>query len=64
MGYYSATPAQMQSLRAKIDYAPRKFSNMIEKVLTDKEIHVIGEQYKKKFASNYEGTRSGHHEWV
>lgn len=55
MGYYSVTPAQMKSLRAKIDHDPRKFSNMIEKVLTDKEIHVIGEQYKKEFASNYEG---------
>lgn len=55
MGYYSATPAQMKSLRAKIDHNPRGFSRMIEKVLEDKEIHVVGEQYKRKFPSNYEG---------
>jgi len=55
MGYYSATPAQMRSLRAKIDDNPQRFSDMIEKVLTDKALHVIGEQYKKRFTSNYEG---------
>lgn len=55
MGYYSATPAQMRNLRTKIDDNPQRFSNMIEKVLTDKEIHIIGEQYKKRFTSNYEG---------
>lgn len=55
MGYYSATPAQMRDLRTKIDDNPCRFSDMIEKVLTDKEIHVIGEPYKRKFTSNYEG---------
>jgi len=55
MGYYAATPAQMRSLRAKIDENPRKFLDMIEKIRTDKEIDIVGEQYKKKFASNYEG---------
>lgn len=55
MGYYSATPAQMRSLRAKIDANPQRFSEVLEKVLTDKEIQVIGEQYKKKFTSDYEG---------
>lgn len=55
MGYYSATPAQMRDLRAKIDNEPQRFSDMLERVLMDKELHVIGEQYKKQFPSNYEG---------
>ena len=55
MGYYSATPAQMRDLRTKIDNNPQRFSDMLGKVLADKELHVIGEQYKKRFASNYEG---------
>lgn len=55
MGYYSATPAQMRNLRMKIDDNPQGFSDMIEKVLIDEDVHIIGEQYKKRFASNYEG---------
>ncbi len=56
MGYYSATPTQMRDLRTKIDSNPKGFSDMLEKILLDKDIHVIGEQYKKKqYASNYEG---------
>ena len=55
MGYYSATPAQMRNLRVKIDNEPQRFSDMLERVLTDKELHVIGEQYKKQFLSNHEG---------
>ena len=55
MGYYSATPTQMRDLRAKMDNNPKKFSDILEKVLADKELHVIGEQYKKRLASNYEG---------
>lgn len=55
MGYYSATPTQMRELRAKIDNAPQRFSDMLGRVLTDKELHVVGEQYKKRLPSNYEG---------
>ncbi len=55
MGYYSATPAQMRRIRAKIDNNPQGFSDMIEQVLRDKDIHVVGEQYQKRFPSNYEG---------
>lgn len=55
MGYYSATPAQMKNLRAKIDADPQSFSHVLERALSDQEIHVIGEQYKKRFPSNYEG---------
>ncbi len=55
MGYYSATPAQMRNLRMKIDNNPQEFSDMIEKIRTDKEIQIIGESYKRKFESNYEG---------
>ena len=55
MGYYSATPAQMRDLRMKIDDNPQGFSDVIEKVLLDKKIQIMGEQYKKRFASNYEG---------
>ena len=55
MGYYSAIPTQMRDLRTKIDNNPRRFSDILGKVLGDKELHVIGEQYKKRYASNYEG---------
>ncbi len=55
MGYYSATPAQMRDLRMKIDDNAQGFSDVIEKVLLDKDIQIIGEQYKKRFTSNYEG---------
>lgn len=55
MGYYSATPAQMRSLRAKIDQQPRLFSDVLEELLRDKELRVMGQPYKKRFPSNYEG---------
>lgn len=55
MGYYSATPAQMKNLRNTIDNNPQRFSDALKEVLRDKEIRVIGEQYKKKYASNYDG---------
>ncbi len=55
MGYYSATPVQMQDMRAKIDDNPLRFSDMIENVLMDKDIQIIGEQYKRRIASDYEG---------
>ena len=55
MGYYSATPEQMRNMRMKMDNNPQDFSDMIEKIRTDKEIQIIGESYKRKFESNYEG---------
>lgn len=55
MGYYSATPEQMRALRKKIDDHPEAFSGMVEKALADKDINMIGEPYKRKFASNHNG---------
>lgn len=55
MGYYSATPEQMRGLRAKIDNNPQRFSNILESVLMDEELHLIGEPYKKRLTSDYEG---------
>ena len=55
MGYYSATPAQMQDMRIKIDDNPVRFSGMIENALQDKDVQIIGERYKRKLASDYEG---------
>lgn len=55
MGYYSATPAQMRDLRMKIDDNSQGFSDVLDKVMLDKDIQMMGEQYKKRFASNYEG---------
>lgn len=55
MGYYAAAPAQMRDLRKKIDDAPEVFSDRIEEALADKDIEMIGEAYRKKFASDYEG---------
>lgn len=55
MGYYSATPTQMRALREKIDTNPQRVSDMLGKVLKDKELQAIGELYKKRFTTNYEG---------
>lgn len=55
MGYYAATPAQMRELRAKIDHDPRGFADVLEKALRDKELRAMGEPYKKRHTSNYEG---------
>lgn len=55
MGYYSATPAQMRDLRAKIDADPQGFANILESVLADQKIQVMGEPYKKTFATTHQG---------
>lgn len=55
MGYYSATPAQMRNLRAKIDDNPQNFSDKLEEILKDKDIQIVGESYKKEFHTNYQG---------
>lgn len=55
MGYYSATPAQMRNMRMIIDHDPQGFAQLIKKVQTDKEMQIVGEPYKKRFVTNYEG---------
>lgn len=55
MGYYSATPAQMRDLRAKIDADPQGFANILESVLADQKIQVMGASYKKAFATPHQG---------
>ncbi len=55
MGYYAATPEQMRRMRMKIDDNPQKFLKIVEKVLENRDIHRMGDTYKRKFSSNYEG---------
>ena len=55
MGYYAATPEQMRRMRMKIDDNPQKFLKIVEKVLENRDIHRMGDTYKRKLSSNYEG---------
>ena len=54
MGYYAATPEQMRRMRMKIDDNPQKFLKIVEKVLENRDIHRMGDTYKRKLSSNYE----------
>lgn len=55
MGYYAATPEQMRRMRMKINDNPQKFSKTVEKLLENQDICMVGEAYKRRLPSNYEG---------
>lgn len=47
MGFYSATPAQMEAFRKKIDANPARFERLAKGVMKNKDFRVTGEEYAR-----------------
>lgn len=47
MGFYSATPEQMEAFRRSVDANPARFERMAADIEADKRFSVTGEEYKR-----------------
>lgn len=47
MGFYSATPAQMEAFRRRIDANPAGFERLAAPLMHDKSFRIDGEEYKR-----------------
>jgi uncharacterized protein (TIGR02453 family) len=47
MGFYSATPAQMEEFRKAVDANPARFERIVKKLMKDKRLRITGEEYAR-----------------
>lgn len=47
MGFYSATPAQMEHFRRLVDANPARFERLVRPIMNDADFTVTGEEYKR-----------------
>ena len=48
LGYYQAKPATMKKFRDRLDANPAEFMTLAEKIKTQKDLKIIGDEYSRK----------------
>lgn len=52
MGFYGATPAQMEAFRKKVDANPARFERLAKEIAKNKEFRITGEEYARPKGSH------------